>query len=60
MTPDAELRNRVEQECFRRGLVVLGAGDSTIRFSPPLVIDAEQVDCAVEIFSEAIKAALNA
>ncbi|AEP11020.1 4-aminobutyrate aminotransferase apoenzyme [Chloracidobacterium thermophilum B] len=60
LTPDPELRNRIEQECFRRGLIVLGAGESTIRFSPPLVIDAEQVDCAVEIFSEAIGAALNA
>jgi 4-aminobutyrate aminotransferase len=56
--PAVELRNQIELECFHRGLIVLGAGDSSIRFSPPLVIDAEQVDCALKIFDESIAAAL--
>jgi 4-aminobutyrate aminotransferase len=56
--PAVELRNQIELECFHRGLIVLGAGDSAIRFSPPLVIDAEQVDCALKIFDESIAAAL--
>lgn len=54
---DTELRNAVVQECFKRGLLVLGAGASTIRLSPPLVIDEEQADCAVRILSESISAA---
>jgi 4-aminobutyrate aminotransferase len=45
------LRDRVIDGCFQRGLLVLGAGASTIRLSPPLVIDQEQADCAVDIFS---------
>ena len=49
-------RDLIISECFRRGLLLLGAGASTIRFSPPLIIDEEQADCAVEIFSQAVAA----
>ncbi len=51
-----ELRHAIVSECFRRGLLVLGAGPSTIRLSPPLVINVDQADCAVNILSEAISA----
>jgi 4-aminobutyrate aminotransferase len=53
----AELRDRVEVECFNRGLIVLGCGYSTIRWSPPLTLTRENVDVALEIFDEAITAA---
>jgi 4-aminobutyrate aminotransferase len=52
----AELRDRIISECFSRGLLVLGAGASTIRLSPPLIIDEEQADFAVETFSQAVSA----
>jgi 4-aminobutyrate aminotransferase len=55
--PDAELRDRVETECFERGLIILGAGPNTIRWSPPLVLTRENVDVALEIFDAAINAA---
>src|ERR687885_1677810 len=55
--PAPELRDRVEVECYRRGLIVLGAGHNTIRWSPPLVLTRENVDVALEIFDEAIAAA---
>jgi len=54
LEPNVELRNRIVSECFQRGLILLGCGESSIRFSPPLVIDSEQVDCALSIFDEAI------
>jgi 4-aminobutyrate aminotransferase len=57
MKPAPELRDRVEMECYERGLILLGAGYNTIRWSPPLVITKENVDVAVEIFDEAIAAA---
>ena len=57
MRPDAELRDRVETESFNRGLILLGAGANTIRWSPPLVLTKENVDVALEIFDEAIAAA---
>jgi len=49
-----ELRDAILNECFRRGLLILGASRSTIRLSPPLVIDEEQADFAVDTISEAI------
>ena len=51
-----ELRERVETACFERGLIILGAGFNTLRWSPPLIITRENVDVALEIFDEAIKA----
>ncbi len=52
-----ELRDRVEMECYKRGLILLGAGHNTIRWSPPLILTREHVDVALEIFDEAIVAA---
>ena len=52
-----ELRDRIEVECFNRGLIVLGCGYNTIRWSPPLTLTRENVDVALEIFDEAITAA---
>ncbi|MCI0337461.1 MAG: acetyl ornithine aminotransferase family protein [Acidobacteria bacterium] len=50
--PDALLR--VEIECFHRGLIIQGAGTSTIRLSPPLLIDQEQCDFAIKTLDEAL------
>ncbi len=47
--PAPHLRNRIVQECFTRGLLLLGAGDSTVRFCPPLVASAEDVTVALGI-----------
>ena len=52
-----ELRDRVEVECFNRGLIVLGCGYNTIRWSPPLTLTRENVDVALEIFDDALTAA---
>ncbi len=57
--PDAQLRDRVEMACFQRGLIVLGAGVNTIRWSPPLIIAKENIDVALEIFDAAIAASLG-
>jgi 4-aminobutyrate aminotransferase len=52
-----ELRERVERACYERGLIILGAGFNTIRWSPPLILTRENADVAIEIFDEAITAA---
>ena len=49
-------RDAVVQECFKRGLLVLGAGPSTIRLSPPLLVDRDQCRFALDTLSEAISA----
>jgi 4-aminobutyrate aminotransferase len=56
--PAVELRDRIEMECFERGLIILGAGTNTIRWSPPLILTKENVDVALEIFDAAIEASL--
>jgi 4-aminobutyrate aminotransferase len=54
--PAPELRDRVEVACFERGLIILGAGMNTIRWSPPLIMTREHADVALEIFDAAIAA----
>jgi 4-aminobutyrate aminotransferase len=54
--PAPDLRERILEEAFRRGLLLLGCGKSTIRLAPPLVVDAEDARTAVAILDEAIAA----
>ncbi|HWQ32254.1 MAG TPA: acetyl ornithine aminotransferase family protein [Blastocatellia bacterium] len=54
--PAVEERDRMEVECFRRGLIIQGCGTSTIRLSPPLVIDRDQCDFALRTLDEAFTA----
>jgi 4-aminobutyrate aminotransferase len=49
-------RDRIVHECFKRGLLVLGAGMNSIRLSPPLVLTKEQADTAIKILDEAMGA----
>jgi 4-aminobutyrate aminotransferase len=44
----------VEQAAFRRGLLVLGAGDDVVRMCPPLVFRTDQAETALEVFEEAV------
>jgi len=58
MKPAPELRDKIEMACFQRGLIILGCGANTIRWSPPLILSRENVDVALQIFDEAIKASI--
>ena len=55
--PFPELRDRLVRAAFERGVLVLGAGDGTIRLSPPLTISRDQCDCAVEVLEQCLKEA---
>src|SRR5215813_1562713 len=55
---DPNLRDRVETACFERGLILLGCGTSSIRWSPPLILTRENVDVALEIFDYAVAASV--
>jgi 4-aminobutyrate aminotransferase len=52
--PASELRNRVVQLAFAKGLLVLGAGENSLRLSPPLLVDEEQADFAVRTLAGCI------
>lgn len=56
-SPDAKLRDKVETEAWKRGLLLLGCGKSGIRFIPPLVVKAPQIDGAMDVLRESLKAA---
>jgi 4-aminobutyrate aminotransferase len=51
---DSKLRDRIIQEAFFKGLLLLGCGKAAIRFCPPLVIDNNQIKIALEIISEVL------
>jgi 4-aminobutyrate aminotransferase len=46
---DPALRDEMVQRAFQHGLLLLGCGESAIRFCPPLCITAEQVETALHI-----------
>ena len=51
---DHETMEAVEHVAFRRGLLVLGCGDSVIRMSPPLLLRRDQAETALQIFEESV------
>ncbi|HVU47136.1 MAG TPA: acetyl ornithine aminotransferase family protein [Terracidiphilus sp.] len=52
--PAAELRNRVETLAFERGLMLLGCGETSLRLSPPLVVNKEEATVALDILEESL------
>jgi 4-aminobutyrate aminotransferase len=50
-----ELRDRIQDMAFERGLLVLGAGRNTIRLCPPLIITRDQADFAIDTLEECLK-----
>jgi 4-aminobutyrate aminotransferase len=45
----------VMNKCFKRGLAIITAGRSTMRFAPPLIITEELIDAGLDIFEGAVK-----
>jgi 4-aminobutyrate aminotransferase len=39
-------------------LILLGCGNNSIRWSPPLILTKENVDVALELFDESIAASV--
>lgn len=52
--PAPELRDRICQEAFRRGLILLPAGETTIRVCPPLCMNKVQLEVGLNVLEEAI------
>jgi 4-aminobutyrate aminotransferase len=53
--PAPKLRDSIEDLAFSKGLLILGAGPNTIRLAPPLLIDEEQADFAIQTLEECIR-----
>ncbi len=50
-----EWRDGLIRKAFEKGLLLLGAGENTIRFCPALTISAEEVETGLSIFEEALR-----
>jgi 4-aminobutyrate aminotransferase len=49
-----EIRDRIVDRAFARGLLILGAGENSIRLCPPLVITRDQCDFAIDTLEECL------
>jgi 4-aminobutyrate aminotransferase len=47
--PAPDLVHQLVQRSFREGLLLLGAGKSSLRLAPPLVIDEQDLDTALSM-----------
>jgi len=52
--PTLARKEAVIDACFRKGLLLLGCGESALRFCPPLCVTAEQVDVALRVLGDVL------
>jgi 4-aminobutyrate aminotransferase len=52
--PHPEARKLVIRRAYEQGLLVLGCGESTVRLMPPLIVEPEQADFALEVLERCI------
>jgi len=53
-TAATDLRDKIVELAFERGVLFLGAGESAVRLSPPLIVTTEQADIAMNVLEECI------
>lgn len=52
--PAVELVGQLEQLAFRKGMLLLSCGNSTIRFAPPLVVTEHEIDICLSLLDECL------
>ena len=52
--PDTETRDLLRKECYERALMILAAGERSIRFRPPLNVSTEEIDTGIGIIRDAL------
>jgi 4-aminobutyrate aminotransferase len=52
--PVATMRDRIVDLAFERGLLFLGCGETSLRLSPPLVLNEEEASIALDVLEESI------
>ena len=53
--PASKARNEIELLAFKRGLVILGCGKSSMRYIPPLTISDEMLDAGIDVLEGVIR-----
>ncbi|MHA1918062.1 MAG: aminotransferase class III-fold pyridoxal phosphate-dependent enzyme [Candidatus Ranarchaeia archaeon] len=57
--PAKKLKSTLITEGFKEGILLLGAGDSTLRICPPLIMEELHVDQGIEIIEKLLKKHTN-
>jgi 4-aminobutyrate aminotransferase len=50
-----EMRDNLVVECVKQGLLVLGAGEKTVRIIPPYIIGREEADEGLRVIEESVR-----
>jgi L-lysine 6-transaminase len=58
--PSTEYRNRVKEETYEEGAIILGCGERSIRFRTPLTITEDEVDEGVACIRRALETVASA
>ena len=53
--PATEWRSRIIKKTFEKGLLLLGCGENSIRFSPSLTVTSNEIDTCLSILEESVK-----
>src|SRR5690349_8405993 len=53
-TPVSKVRDQIVELAFDGGVLLLGAGETSIRLSPPLIVTQEQGDYALDVLEKCI------
>ncbi len=57
--PARSCRNLIIKAAFEKGLLLLGCGENTIRFCPPLTVTAAEIDECLSIFNDAVNVVID-
>jgi len=52
--PTPEIRNQFREKCFINKLMILGCGEKSIRFRPPLNITESEIDKGLTIIKKVL------
>jgi L-lysine 6-transaminase len=52
--PNAEIRNKFREECYKQKLLILGCGERSIRFRPPLNVQKEDLAEGLKIIKKVL------
>jgi 4-aminobutyrate aminotransferase len=55
--PNPEARGKVIMRAFEQGLLILGCGESTVRLMPPLIVERDHADFALDVLDRCISEA---
>jgi 4-aminobutyrate aminotransferase len=56
-TPVGPMRDKIVDLAFERGLLILGCGETSVRLCPPLIVNQQEAEIALNILEECIQLA---